>query len=308
MKQTKAIILIIALLTSLSPIQSWSGSVYYKNLSITVKNPETAKGRVYLTPYNQSDTTYCTITYKPEIAKVGGNLSNNGTNFQVRMLALPADGYVLDCLTSPKAYANGKYHTEGVCKLGGLPLKNELLIIDRDTITNCSQSRPAEGEKLRPVSSIDLYAIFVPSKRASVHNSKAGLLANAVKSNNYVEATNDLVVTGPLNDEDFSYLNTLSKDKGLVRLDLSKASFTKVPDSAFYESGLYELKLPQDIKEVGDAAFAFSRGLKPVNLPSGIIKGDNTINGCTLMNLLGVKEEYVSSAYSNWMWGEFFGL
>ena len=61
------------------------------------------------------------------------------------------------------------------------------------------------------------------------------------------------------------------------------------------------MKLPSNIEAIGNYAFANSMGLKPVNLPSGIVKGKNTISGCSLMNLLGVKEEYTSTNDDDWM-------
>lgn len=291
MRQTKIIGLIVVFVTLVCSIHIWAGDTYYKNLSFTVKNPETAKGRVYLTPHNSSDTTYCTISKDPKVAKVEGNFSNSGSDFKVNMFVIPANGYVLDCLTTPKAFANGHYRSEYVGNTEGYSLSSTPLIIDQDTTANCTTSRPAKGTYLKPVSTHEFYAIFIPSKRASIRNNKAGSVENAVRASQYGETVNDLVITGPINKADLKYLNQLSQNKGLFRLDLSGASFSIVPDSAFYNSGLYELKLPSKIEAVGNYAFANSMGLKPVKLPSGIVKGQNIISGCSLMNLLGIKEE-----------------
>ena len=51
MKQTKTLRLLFALAVLLFSSPTWAGSSYFKNLSFTVKNPETAKGIVYLAPY-----------------------------------------------------------------------------------------------------------------------------------------------------------------------------------------------------------------------------------------------------------------
>ncbi len=293
MKQPKVICFIVVLVVLLCQTQSWAGDTYYKNLSFAVKNPETAKGKVYLTPDNVSDVPYCTISDDPKIAKVEGNISNSGNRFILKMFALPADGYVLDCLsTSKNPTSNNKVFNT---RPAGYPMSSAYLHIDKDTTTNCTKKRPEKGAKFHPVSVQEYYAIFVPSKKASVRNLKAGSIASAVKACQYGEATNDLIVTGPLNKDDIKYLNYLSQEKSLVRLDLSGATLSVVPDSAFYSSGLYELKLPSSIKSVGNAAFSYSMGLKPVKLPSGIIKDTNKINGCLLMNLMGVKEETTST-------------
>lgn len=293
MSKFKSLGFLVALVMSLCSMQTaWAGATtYYKNLSFTIRNPETAKGRVYLTPSESADTAYCKISKDPKIAKVEGNLSTENGNFRMDMFVLPADGYVLDCLTTPNAYSNGNYRSEYIGNTEGYPLSSMPLIIDSDTTTNCTKTRPEKGSYMRPVASSELYAIFVPSKKMSVRNNKAGAIATVVKAGRYGEAANEIVVTGPLNSADLKYLNNLSQEKGLIRLDLSGASFTTVPDSAFYKSGLYELKLPSTIEAVGSYAFAKSMGLKPVNLPAGIVKGSNTIKGCSLMNLLGVKTE-----------------
>ncbi|MBS7392842.1 MAG: hypothetical protein KIG90_00225, partial [Muribaculaceae bacterium] len=101
MKQTKTFGLIFVLVALLCSVQSWAGSSYYKNLSITIKNPETAKGRVYLAPLVDADTAYCVVSKDPKVAKVAGNLSASVGDFKVNMFVLPADGYVLECLALP---------------------------------------------------------------------------------------------------------------------------------------------------------------------------------------------------------------
>jgi len=304
MRKAKSLGLLVALVAILCSVQtSRAGeTTYYKNLSFTVRNPETANGRVYLTPYNASDTTYCTISKDPKVAKVEGNFSNTEKDFRVNMFALPADGYVLDCLSTPNAYSNGNYRSEYVGNTSGYPLSSTYLILDQDTVTNCTKVRPDKGSYMSPAYSQELYAVFVPAKKMSVRNTVAGKVSSVVKAGRYGEAANDLVVTGPINEADLKYLNKLSQEKGLIRLDLSGASFTTVPDSTFYRSGLYELKLPSSIKVVGNYAFAFSMGLKPVKLPSNISRGVDTIKGCRLMEMLGVKDTNPSSNVDDLDW------
>lgn len=306
MSKIKSLGLIVALVMSFCSIQtSWAGDTYYKNLSFTVRNPETAKGRVYLIPTNRFDTTYCTVSKDPKVAKVEGNFSNSGNKFQVDMFVIPADGYVLDCLSTPNAYASGNYRSEYIGNTEGYPLSSMALTLDQDTTTNCTKTRPEKGSYMKPVFSEELYAIFVPSKKMSVRNTSAGSVSSVVRAGRYGEAANDLVVTGPLNKADLKYLNKLSQEKGLIRLDLSGATFSIIPDSTFYKSGLYELKLPANIDSVGNYAFAYSKGLKPISLPSDIDKGSCTISGCSLMDLVGVKEEVDDEDddyFFPWLW------
>ena len=293
MKQTKTFGLIFVLMALLCSVQSWAGSSYYKNMSVTIKNPETAKGRVYLAPHVAEDSAYCTISKDPKEGKVVGSISDLDGEFKVDMFVFPADGYVLDRLVPPESYARGDYSTDAVANADGYPISSSVLTLDSDTLSNCSKVRPEKGTIPQPVLTCNYYSIFKPAKKASVRNKRAGGIAQALKASRYGEATNDLIVIGPLNGDDLKYLNGLSKHKGLMRLDLSGASFATVPDSAFFNSGLYELKLPPTVKKVGDYAFANSVGLKPVKLPKGIHMGRYAIKGCLLMELLGVKDTTV---------------
>ena len=219
MKQTKTLRLFFVLAVLLFSSPTWAGSSYYKNLSFTVKNPETAKGIVYLAPYTESDNDYCEVSKDPKVARVRGNMTASGNEFKVKMFALPADGYVLDCLTSPKAYASKKYHDEAIRSSEGYPLSSLKITIDNDTASNCTFSRPKDWKNETPVYSWELYSYFIPATKATVKNSRAGALEKAVKSCRYGERTNTLVVKGPLSTTDFKYLNKLSREKGLIRLD-----------------------------------------------------------------------------------------
>lgn len=290
MKQTKTLRLFFVLAVLLFSSPTWAGRSYYKNLSFTVKNPETAKGIVYLAPCITSDNNHCEVSKDPKVARVRGYMTASGNKFIVKMFALPADGYVLDCLTTSKAYASKKYHDEAIRSPEGYPLSSQILTIDNDTASNCTFSRPTDWKNETPVYSWDLCSYFIPATKATVKNSRAGALEKAVKSCRYGERINTLIVKGPLSTTDFKYLNTLSREKGLIRLDLSKASITAIPDSAFYKTGLYEIKLPTTIKKIGNWAFAKSMGLKPVNIPASATKGTCIIAGCELMELMGVKD------------------
>ena len=218
MKQTKTLRLFFALAVLLFSSPTWAGSSCYKNLSFTVKNPETAKGIVYLAPYIKSDNDYCEVSKDPKVARVRGNMTALGNEFKVKVFSLPEDGYVLDCLTSSKAYARKKYHDEAIRSSEGYPLSSIELTIDNDTVSNCTFSRPKDWKNETPVYSWELCSYFIPATKATVKNSRAGALEKAVKSCRYGERTNTLIVKGPLSTTDFKYLNKLSKEKGLIRL------------------------------------------------------------------------------------------
>lgn len=95
----------IAVLIALScSINTWAGEKYYKNFSIKIYNPDTAKGRVYVLPYNETDTAFCTVSEDPAVAGIDGYLSNVDDKFKVNILAIPEDGYVLSYISSLEAY------------------------------------------------------------------------------------------------------------------------------------------------------------------------------------------------------------
>ncbi|MDE5757184.1 MAG: hypothetical protein K2H85_01090 [Allobaculum sp.] len=106
MKGKIIIVYLTLLLSLLSATPIWAGDIidydpfgfgydynrknYYKNISLTVHNPESAKGKVYLTPYFRSDSTYCRTINDPKIAKLEGNITNAGKDFKVSIYAMPA--------------------------------------------------------------------------------------------------------------------------------------------------------------------------------------------------------------------------
>lgn len=287
MKRANLIGFIAVLITLSCSINTWAGEKYYKNFSIKIYNPDTAKGRVYVLPYNETDTAFCTVSEDPAVAGIDGYLSNVDNKFKVNILAIPEDGYVLSYISSLEAYNNGTYlidYISGSDK--DYALTSTSATFNSDTTTHCIRNRPTKGANLSPKYVSELCAIFTPAKRTAVRNPGPGKIADAIKNCRHGDAVNDLKVTGPIAGDDLKYLNKLSQEKGLTRLDLSGALFSEIPDSAFYESGLYELKLPPYIQTVGNKAFCNSIGLKPIKFPARTAKSFSSLTGCILMQQL----------------------
>lgn len=287
--------LLAAAIMSVSAQSAKAGNTYrYKDIAVTVKNPDPAKGRVYLSPYHQDDTSHCSISNLLTQAKIDGNLSTTNNKFDIYIIPDAAPGYILDCLSFPDAYASRNYRSNALYTNDGTPLAGIRITADNDT-TGCPTTRPKRtaSERVKPQSEGLLYAIFKPATAASVTNRVAGSVASVVKKSRYGEDVNELTVSGPINRADMQYLNDLSIKKNLRRLDLSKAKFSVIPDSAFFLSDLNELKLPADIQAVGKHAFAYAVGLRPLQLRPGVIKGEEYIMGCRFMELLGIKEAAV---------------
>lgn len=76
----------------------------------------------------------------------------------------------------------------------------------------------------------------------------------------------NLRVTGPMNDQDWSTLNNMN----LVRLDLSGATASSIPDRTFYnKSRLESFLFPQGVTSIGEYAF-YQCGLKEIVIPSSV--------------------------------------
>ena len=267
-------------------------TTYYKNFKLQVRNPEPAKGKVYIEPQNDSDRgLYCKTTNDANGGCVDGSLSTTKGEFNVNIIPSPAPGYVFVCLATPAAYASGNYHSQCLSNDNGAAITATYLTLDNDT-TNAALARPTADAPGPQKQEYTFYAIFRKATKGAVKNSSAGNLQAALRKTKLGETVNDLTVTGPLNDADLRYLNKLSKDNGLTRLDLSGARFTSIGDSVFLGSGLYELKIPATIQHIGIDAFSNSIGLKPIaNIPSKYTNLSVFLKGCRLMKLSGIKTE-----------------
>ena len=91
---------------------------------------------------------------------------------------------------------------------------------------------------------------------------------------------NQLVVSGPFNDTDWSQLR--NNIPNLISIDLSATTATAVPNSQFEgKSGLLEIKLPGNLLTIGNRAFYACRGLQSMVIPSSVTSiGDNAFYDC----------------------------
>jgi hypothetical protein len=84
-----------------------------------------------------------------------------------------------------------------------------------------------------------------------------------------------------------------SGSSSFTSIDLSKCSFTSIPDYTFSRcSSLTSVLLPSSITSIGDNAFDFCSSLQTIDLPSSITAmGKNTFSDCaslTEISLWGV--------------------
>lgn len=112
-----------------------------------------------------------------------------------------------------------------------------------------------------PEGCIDNYSTILDSHKlvdqwveATILVNEAGTLSNAIINTGHHPTTiNKLIVSGTLNDSDFSALASM---KLLYSLDLSAITNTSIPNDVFgYKQTLCEIILPENLEIIGNGAF-----------------------------------------------------
>lgn len=103
----------------------------------------------------------------------------------------------------------------------------------------------------------------------------AGTLGEEIlKHLEYVNKVNELVITGPLNNDDFYQIQ--NRMPNLMSIDMTNVAMEALPDNFFYQRGaLLDIKLPKILKSVGQNAFRECYGLISMVLPEGLITINN---------------------------------
>lgn len=262
---------------------------YYKNISVTVNNPTPARGAVYLTP-SSGDNSYSRIAVRHSKAAstVEGCFSTSSAKdfwFAVNCWAFPKKGYVLRCICTQRAYNAKDYLSEAFVKDEKQLMYSSTLSVDNDTINNCSRQKSDYNQStFRPAVTRKYYAIFEPAKQSTIRTTRRGELETKIKNSTYGEHVNELVISGPLNDDDLKYLGRLPS---LTRVDLSNASFTSIPRVCFYKKRqIVSIILPRTVTTIGLLAFTNCTGLLPVNIPPSAQCGYNYRKDCTVWDYL----------------------
>lgn len=109
----------------------------------------------------------------------------------------------------------------------------------------------------------------------------AGTLGEEIlKQLDYVNKVNELVITGPLNRDD--YYQIQSRMLNLISIDMTNVVMESLPDNFFSNrKALLEIKLPKTLKSIGSSAFSECSGLTSMVLPEGLTKIDaNAFSYC----------------------------
>lgn len=111
--------------------------------------------------------------------------------------------------------------------------------------------------------------------KAEVTLNTAGTLGEEIlKQLAYVTEVNELVISGPLNNDDFYQIQ--NRMPNLISIDMTNVAMEALPDNFFSQRGaLLDIKLPKTLKSIGRSAFANCYGLMSMLLPEGLITINN---------------------------------
>jgi hypothetical protein len=267
---------------------------YYGDCHVTVKSPSSAQGLVYVT-HDLSDSRIVAgknpaLQSAPGVtAQLKANLSST-SGYSVRLIAYPKPGYVLDGFVTEESYQAGKRSSAYFIKEYEKTKRSGDIVklIPIDTLRDVKEDPVSKaGYRFTPKATSTVYAIFRPAKTETVSVSTPGTLKDAILQTATGDQIDGIVVRGAIDSTDVAYLDNLSRNQNLVRIDLSQARISRLGNSAFSRcSKLYEVKLPTSgLKEIGNRAFAYCYSLKKPVIPASVIKqGEDLFYECTTIN------------------------
>jgi len=267
---------------------------YYGDCHVTVKSPSSAQGLVYVT-HDLSDSRIVAgknpaLQSAPGVtAQLKANLSST-SGYSVRLIAFPKPGYVLDGFVTEESYQAGKRSSAYFIKEYEKTKRSGDIVklIPIDTLRDVKEDPVSKaGYRFTPKATSTVYAIFRPAKTETVSVSTPGTLKDAILQTATGDQIDGIVVRGAIDSTDVAYLDNLSRNQNLVRIDLSQARISRLGNSAFSGcSKLYEVKLPTSgLKEIGNRAFAYCYSLKKPVIPASVTKkGEDLFYECTTIN------------------------
>ena len=272
----------------------WAGADYYCDCDVKLNSPSSAQGVVYINidSFRKNSKNPTVQTGPSQNAQLRANLKNAGSGYGCYFMAYPKTGYVLDGFVAKRDYQAGRTsHIYYLKNSSGKIYKSgsNVIIEKKDTLRD-SKSDPTTASTYRfsPKSSSEYYAIFRKANSQTVFVNSKGTLQTTVRRGSYGEEVDNLIIRGPIDETDIQYLKQLIQDHNLVRLDLSSATITEIPDNAFSSCySLYEVKLPSTgLVRVGTKAFSDCYSLKSCPIPSNVkLKGEAIFFNCHSMQL-----------------------
>ena len=264
---------------------------YYRDCEVIVNSPSTAQGLVYVDVTNsRPSNAYKYHSSKPgKSAKLKANfcILDIHDEYECRLLAYPKPSYAVAGFVTKEDYLAGR-------KNNFIPITPSSRYIKKSgdcfTIAKRDESEKSEEDptnsssySFSAKSTVEFYAIFKPATSATVTVSTPGSLQYELSKTGKGEDINDIVVKGPINDQDIAYLRTLVINNNLIRIDLSGASISEIHTKAFEDChSLYEIKLPiSGLTKINSMAFVLCHTLKKVTIPSSVTEKSSDIYwGC----------------------------
>ena len=118
-------------------------------------------------------------------------------------------------------------------------------------------------------------------KKVTVTLTTAGTLGEEIlKQVDYVTDVNELVISGPLNDDDFYQIQ--QRTTNLISIDMTETTTEVLPERLFSErSAILDIKLPATLKSIGSYTFYRCYGLTQIVIPEGVTSiGENVFREC----------------------------
>lgn len=124
-------------------------------------------------------------------------------------------------------------------------------------------------------SGISTYPVKVYADEEHVETSATGMLSSAFNWDvNFPLEVENYTVSGPLNDEDFGTLRTMSS---LKHLDMSSVEIETIPNKAFSDMSLISVVLPDKMKGYGEDIFSGCHSLSAIECYALNINIDNNL-------------------------------
>ena len=274
-------------------LYDWDVTTYYKDCSVKVTSPSTARGVVYVDmDSSRKKAKNPTSQSAPgQTATLKANFSGS-YGYHCYLYAYPKTGYVLDgCVLKADYLANRRSSVYFLKNSSGKVYASgdEVAFAKIDSSTDpTTDPTTSDTYRFAAKESVECYAIFRTATTQTVTVSTPGTLESAVLNSSQGIEVDNLIVKGNINNDDLKFLKTMINSHHLVRMDLSGAKIDEIPDQAFqYCSRLYEVKLPAtDLLRVGNKAFAGCRNMKTCNVPSNVpIVAEDAFENCISKNL-----------------------
>ncbi len=195
-------------------------------------------------------------------------------NYCCRFIAYPIAGYTIAGFVNKADFRQGEDMSSYFLKAsdGRIKRSGDNVDLAKPDESSDPTSDPTEQSRYKfNAKGVQEYvAVFRKAVSHHVTTEKPGTLAEAVAKQSAID-TDNIIISGPLDSLDVEFLRTMVKEHNLIRIDLSKAQISHIPEHALWSTNLYEIRLPESgLESIGLGAFSFCWSLLPFNVPEGV--------------------------------------